>query len=128
MRYHGIVFIVALLNGCAYIDISARQQRLDDILWGYTKAMTWSDLATAHSATRAAQAGAIPFPDIKVTAYEPTTQRIEENGKTLKRIVQIRYVHNTRMVEHTLNVEEVWKYSDESKRWLLESGFPSFKY
>ena len=127
MRYYLLVPLVVLLNGCAYIEANSRMQRLDELLWGYARAMTWSDLATAASATRPALTNADAFQDIKITAYEPASLKLEDKGKTARRLVQIRYVHTTRMVEHKLTVEEQWKYSDDSKLWVLESGFPQFR-
>lgn len=130
--YHRLpVLFVVLLSGCAYLETNSRLQQLDDLQRGYARAITWSDLVSAYSATRAAQHSLRPeasaWQDIKVTAYEPASQKAGDDGKTIRRVVQIRYVHTTQMVEHKLTVEEEWKYSEDVKRWVLESGFPQFK-
>ena len=52
---------------------------------------------------------------------------MEQNGKSIKRVARIRYVHTSRMAERSLTMEEEWKYSDEAKRWFLQSGFPQFR-
>lgn len=120
-----------LLSSCAYFETNSRLQQLDDLQRGYARAITWSNLLSAYSATRTALTSPAPdasmWQNIKVTAYEPATQKAENEGQTFRRVVQIRYVHTTQMVEHKLTVEEEWKYSEDKKRWVLESGFPQFR-
>ena len=131
MRHRSLVLFAVLLSGCAYIETNSRMQQFDDLQRSYARAMTWSNLDAAYSATRAAekmaQADGAAFQDIKITSYEVASQKVEESGKTIRRIAQIRYVHTERMIERKLTVEEEWKYSEDSKRWILESGFPQFR-
>ena len=131
MRYGLFVLCTVLLSGCAYLETNSRMQQFDDLQRGYARAMTWSNLDAAYSATRAAekrvQADGTAFQDIKITSYEVASQKVEESGKTIRRIAQIRYVHTERMIERKLTLEEVWKYSEDDKRWILESGFPQFR-
>lgn len=120
-----------LVSSCTYLETNSRLQQLDDLQRGYARAITWSNLLSAYSATRTAQTSPPPdaseWQNIKVTAYEPVNQKLENDGKTIRRVVQIRYVHTTHMVEHKLTMEEEWKYSEDTKRWVLESGFPQFR-
>ena len=106
-------------------------QQFDDFARAYAKAVTWSNFEMAYSATQSAgkapQAGAAAFQNIKVTSYDLASQKVAPDSMTVKRVVQIRYVHTSRMVEHSLTVEEEWTYSDEEKRWVLQSGFPQFR-
>lgn len=131
MRPRSLVLFALLLSSCAYLETNSRLQQLEDLQRGYARAITWSDLLSAYSATREARTSPSKetneWQDIKVTAYEPAGQKAENDGKTIRRLVQIRYVHTTRMVERKLTVEEEWKYSDDDKRWILESGFPQFR-
>lgn len=131
MRSRSLLLFVLLLNSCTYLETNSRLQQLDNLQRGYARAMTWSNLASAYSATRTAQAlfpaEAGDWQNIKVTAYEPASQKAGDDGKTIRRIVHIRYVHTTQMVERKLTVEEEWKYSEDVKGWVLESGFPQFK-
>lgn len=131
MRYRLFLLCTVLVSGCAYLETNSRMQQFDDLQRGYARAMTWSELDAAYSVTRAAQkraqADGSTFKDIKVTSYEVASQKVEESGKTIRRIAQIRYAHIERMVEHKLTVEEEWRYSEDHKRWVLESGFPQFR-
>ena len=106
-------------------------EQIDNLAWGYAKALTWSNFDVAYSATRAAQVTPLPdaavLKDIKITSYEPAAPLVEPNGKTIKRVARIRYVHTARMAERSLTMDEEWQYSDEAGRWFLQSGFPQFK-
>jgi len=131
MRYRLLLLSTILLTGCAYFGAQSRMQQFDDFVRAYAKAVTWSNFETAYAATQSAgrlpQADATAFQNIKVTSYDLASQKAAPDGMTVKRVVQIRYVHTSRMVEQNLTVEEAWAYSDEEKRWVLQSGFPQFK-
>jgi len=106
-------------------------EQLDSLLRGYAKALTWSDFEVAYTATQAAQVAPLPdaalLKEIKITAYEPATPLVEQDGKTIRRVARIRYVHTSRMAERSLTTNEEWQYSDEAGRWFLLSGFPQFR-
>ena len=123
--------LMLLLTGCAYFGAQSRMQQFDDLTRAYAKAVMWSNFEMAYSATQTAvkvpPADAAVFQNIKVTAYDLASQKAAADGMTVKRVVQIRYVHTSHMVEHSLTVEETWAYSEEEKRWVLQSGFPRFQ-
>lgn len=131
MRHWLLTFVLVLLAGCASLESQSRLEQFDKLTRGYAKALEWSDFAVAYTATRAAQEAPLPnaaeLKDIKITAYKPVTPLVAQDGKTIKRVAQIRYVHTSRMAEHSLTMNEEWKYSDEARRWFLQSGFPQFK-
>jgi hypothetical protein len=131
MRHRILLLGMVVLAGCAAMESRSRMEQLDSLLRGYAKALTWSDFEVAYTATQAAQVAPLPdaalLKDIKITAYEPATPLVEKEGKTIRRVARIRYVHTSRMAERSLTTNEEWKYSDEAGRWFLSSGFPQFK-
>lgn len=131
MRSCLIALLATVLSACAYLKTNSRLQQFDDLQRGYARAMVWSDLAAAYSATRAAEnkvpANALSLQDIKITAYEPINQKVEDDGQTIRRTARIRFVFTSRMVEQQLLAQEEWRYSENHKRWILESGFPAFR-
>ena len=106
-------------------------EQLDNLMRGYAKALEWSDFEVAYTVTQAAQVAPLPdaaaLKEIKITAYEPATPLVEQDGKTIRRVARIRYVHTSRMAERSLTTNEEWQYSDEAGRWYLQSGFPQFR-
>ncbi len=131
MRHRFLLLGLVVLAGCAALESKSRMEQLDNLTRGYAKALTWSDFAVAYTATKAAQEAPLPdaaaLKDVKITAYEPAAPLVEQDGKSIKRVARIRYVHTSRMAERSLTMEEEWKYSDEAGRWFLYSGFPQFK-
>jgi hypothetical protein len=131
MRHWLLLFGVVALAGCAALESSSRSDQFEKLTRGYAKALEWSKFDVAYSATKAAQETPLPdaaaLKDIKITSYEPAAPLVEQDGKSVKRVARIRYVHTSRMVERSLTMEEEWQYSDEAGRWFLHSGFPQFK-
>jgi hypothetical protein len=122
---------IVVLAGCTSLGTEYRMSRLDDLTWAYSRAMEWSDFATAHSATKTvagtATLDATAYKDIKVTSYDVLSTRAVDNGKSIQRNVRISYVRLSDMAERNLRLEEEWTYSEADKRWYLRSGFPVFK-
>jgi hypothetical protein len=131
MRHRFLLLGMIVLAGCAALESKSRLEQFDNLTRGYAKALTWSNFDVAYTATKAAQGTPLPdaaaLKDIKITSYEPAAPLVEPNGKTIKRVARIRYVHTSRMTERSLTMEEEWQYSDEAGRWFLQSGFPQFK-
>jgi hypothetical protein len=130
MRNILLLFGLVFLAGCAALESRSRLEQLDTLTRHYAKALEWLDFAVAYTATQAALEMSLPdaaaLKHIKITAYEPAVPLVEQDGKTIKRSVRIRYVHTSRMAERSMSLEEVWKYEDEAGRWFLQSGFPQF--
>jgi len=131
MRHRILLLGMAVLAGCAAMESRSRMEQLDNLMRGYAKALEWSDFEVAYTATQAAQVAPLPdaaaLKEIKITAYEPATPLVEQDGKTIRRVARIRYVHTSRMAERSLTTNEEWQYSDEAGRWYLQSGFPQFR-
>jgi len=131
MRRRLLLLGMVVLAGCAALESKSRMEQLDNLTRGYAKALAWSDFEVAYTATKAAQQAPLPdaaaLKDIKITSYEPAAPLVEQDGKTVKRVARIRYVHTSRMTERSLTTEEEWKYSDEAERWFLLGGFPQFR-
>ena len=131
MRHWFLPLALVVLAGCAGMESKSRLEQLDSLLRGYAKALAWSNFEVAYTATREALQAPLPdagtYKDIKITSYEPAVPLVEQEGKSIKRVVLIRYVHTARMVERSLTTDEEWVYSDEDKRWFLRSGFPQFR-
>ena len=129
-RWFLLAALVALA-GCAALASKSRMEQLDNLMRGYAKALTWSDFTMAYSATQGALNTPLPdaaaLKDIKITSYEPAAPLVEQDGKSIKRVARIRYVHTSRMAERSLTTNEEWTYSEEAGRWFLVSGFPQFR-
>src|SRR4030067_806303 len=92
MRHRLLLLFVVSLAGGAARESRSRMEQLDSLLRGYAKALTWSDFEVAYTATQAAQVAPLPdaalLKEIKITAYEPATPLVEQDGKSMRRAAQ----------------------------------------
>ena len=130
MRTWIIGLTVALLAGCATFGEKSREMKFNDTARLYSKTIEWSGFDRLGNFVKFTAENPPPdpqrFQDIKVTGYQPSHGVGTGEGKTVVRQVQIRYIHTSRMSERTLNLQEVWTYSEEDGRWFLQSGWPIF--
>lgn len=104
--------------------------RTEEQLHNYEAAIRWSLFK------RAAEYLADPSkhnPDwkkldrIKVTGYQAKFRDLLPSGNVLTQTVEIRYLTANGVVEDKLIDEQRWRYDEEQRRWVLETGLPKFK-
>jgi len=131
LRLLFLVCIPLVFAACTSMSANSRLDQYERLTRSYEQAMTWSNFEVAFAATKAGQESVLPdtarYADIKITSYEPASPQVTEEGKTIKRAARINYVHTSRMIELSLVTQEEWRFTDESGRWFLYSGFPQFK-
>lgn len=64
--------------------------------------------------------------DIHVTAYDPVFKKEQDEGKTVRQTVEIRYFHEQTGVEKTLTDHQIWRFDEEKDAWHLETPLPRF--
>jgi hypothetical protein len=60
----------------------------------------------------------------RVTAYTVRSTGIYDEGMTVRQVVEIRMFNANQAVERTVIDEQVWRYHEDIKRWMLHSGLP----
>lgn len=128
MRLSFLLVILATLTGCASMEKDSRQNYFNIVTRAYERAIEWSDYESAYSIVKEAEGS--PRVDLealkafKITSYKAATVRVSEDGGTVTRRANISYVRLARMSEHSMSVQEEWKYTKADKLWRLVSGFP----
>lgn len=127
---HLIALLFALLAGCSVWTEKARAIKLEDLMNGYTQTMEWSDFSRAlhyrKITTDRPPPDITPYQNIKISDYRPVGMIKSEDGKTVTRLVHVRYILLSRMAERDLTSQEVWTYSEEEGRWVIISDLPAF--
>lgn len=125
---HLFPLLFALLAGCSVWTEKARAIKLEDLMNGYTQTMEWSDFSRAllYRKITTARPDLAAYQNIKISDYRPAGMVKSEDGKTVKRLVQVRYILLSRMAERDLTTQEVWAYSEEEGRWVIISDLPAF--
>jgi hypothetical protein len=60
----------------------------------------------------------------RVTAYIIRSTQVYDEGMTMTQVVEIRLFHKTQAVERSVTDEQLWRYDNDTERWLLHSGLP----
>lgn len=120
------LLITVSVAGCALWQEDARRIQFDNTTRAYARHLEWSDFEKVVLFAIGPGQLTPPDPglyrDIKITGYEPAGAVVGADGKTITRLVQIRYVQLSRMSERSVTVEEEWVYLEEAGRWYLRSG------
>ena len=60
----------------------------------------------------------------RVTTYTVRSTGLYDEGMTVRQVVEIRMFNANQAVERTVIDEQVWRYHEDIKRWMLHSGLP----
>lgn len=126
-----IITICALLSACGAGRMS-KKQSLDHTLFQYAKVMRWADFGTAMTffspemdeTTKPSSTDIERLKQFGVSSYVASPILPGETENQINQDVQMKLynVHTKR--EKVIVDHQIWEYSDDSKRWLLISGFP----
>jgi hypothetical protein len=123
--------VVFLLGGCASLAAKSRVNMFPDI----SKAYEWAlESGNYHGAAEhldpSIDRPPIDFKrygNIKVSQYTVTRFKMSDDRRTLQQDVEIQYFFLNQSVVRTVVDHQVWRYSQEAGKWLLQSGLPVFQ-
>lgn len=114
-----VLFLVAALSACNPSSIR-RNSRLEDSLLYYTIQMNRSNFV---------EAARFRAPDsrwdvrglerFQVTDYSVKQTTTRDDGKTVERLVMLRYIDRYTMRERSAPYKEIWNYNSETGNWSL---------
>ena len=131
MRTLAVFCGIALLSGCAAMNAQSESRALDLTLNAYANAIRWGDISQA-----------IPFVDPETLKKHPLTPLDIERYKqvhvatyteqpvvpvgahTVRQVVRIGLINVNTQVERNIVDNQLWRYDEAKKHWLLVSGLP----
>lgn len=127
---------IALLT-CAALALNAcyvpkKDQDLDQTLMQYEQIIRWSEWDGAVNMLAPEYLEAHPITNLdmerlrlfQVTKYTVRSGAPTADGDTYQQVVELRFFNKTRATEKVVMDNQLWKYDEESERWLLHSGLP----
>jgi hypothetical protein len=115
-----------VLAGCAAWTKESRLIRLDDTTRAYERMMEWSAFDKLGLFLRVDEKNPPPdlaaYQGIKITSYQPMQAELAPDGKTARRVAEVRYIQLARMREKQVMLQEEWVYTEADNRWTLKSG------
>lgn len=123
--------VVFFTVGCATIKEKTRMADFEKVSKSYEKVMLDSDFETAHrftdsEAVREA-ADLKAYEDFRIVEYHVKKGQVSDDKIKINQIAEVKYYRNDSLVVRTIRYEQLWKYDEVKKTWLLQTGLPVFK-
>lgn len=123
-----VVFFTA---GCAAIKEKTRMSDFEKVSKSYEQVMLDSDFEAAQGftdpyAVREA-VDLTAYEDFKIVEYQVKNGRVSDDKIQVNQIAEVKYYRIDSLVVRTIRYEQLWKYDEVKKTWLLQTGLPEFK-
>ena len=131
-RYKTLISIIALLMvGCTTILFNSKMGNFENISKAYENALRASDFETAYQfidpEVIKGETDFNKYKNIKVVEYEVKKSSLSGDNLEVYQIAEINYYKLGSYILRTIRHKELWKYNEENKSWLLQSGLPDFE-
>ena len=123
-----VVFFTA---GCATIKEETRMSDFEKVSKSYEQVMLDSDFEAAQGftdpyAVREA-VDLTAYEDFKIVEYQVKKGRVSDDKIKVNQVAEVKYYRIDSLVVRTIRYEQLWKYDEVKKTWLLQTGLPVFK-
>jgi hypothetical protein len=108
---------------------SKKETALDATLSTYQTAMRWGrwDALLGFRNAKAPPPPALPFDNIRVTAYEVRQPPVHISEDQVLQVIEIQYVLNDEQRLHKVFDKQEWRYDADANQWSLYSPFPGLR-
>jgi len=129
MKTAPILLSILLLSGCSSLMGSKKETALDATLSTYQTAMRWGHWETlwSYRNAKAPAPPALPFDNIRVTAYEVRQPPVPIREDRVLQVVEIQYVLGDEQRLHKVFDKQEWRYDADANLWSLYSPFPELR-
>ncbi len=128
-----VLLSIFLMMGCSTISLKSKMAKFEMISDYYRVSMIRSDFGAAYqlldpSVIKKKKIDRLKYKNIKVNEYEVKNVIMSDNKLEIIQIVQIEYYLLNQLIVRTIQDDQLWKYNEEKKTWLLFSGPPDFNF
>ena len=123
---------IGILCACSALKINDPMQAFNEANRAYRHAISWSEFVVAVTFLKddmkeKAEARIEQLSKFKVTAYEPRTFSVVEEGVRVRQVVKISYFKVDNLVVKSIADDQLWEYDPEKSTWLIVTGLPRLK-
>lgn len=132
-----VMICVMSVPGCGALDTKNQVAKLERSLEQYAAALRWARLREAVSFHvtqdgKSAEVNLEHLENFAVTSFKIVSKTIipsSEKGGINEAIIvaEMSYFHKEQGTIRKAKLNQLWWYSTEIKRWLVETDFPEFK-
>ena len=115
-----------LMTGCAGKN---RMHKFSEISKSYQRALEMSDYRVASKYVDSS--GGRPAPDVRrfaniqIVRYTIANVNVSEDKQSIEQDVELQYYLLDQNRLKTANDHQVWRYKEEDKVWMLQTGLPT---
>jgi hypothetical protein len=125
-----------LLAACASNPIDKMKSKetvLEDTLKAYAATIRWGDDMTQGAGFvdpeylklhPISSIDLARYKQVRVTAYDDDQPAAPISENEVRQVVQISFINNNTQSLRSVVDNQVWKYDEKQKRWLLTTGLP----
>lgn len=119
-----------VLVACASFSTKKRMERLDETIKAFEHALLRSNFMSAAQYMK--DPDAIPTDsqgfnkNVKIVNFKPVRRSVSDDSCEVDRVVEIQFFYMDRNILKTAIYKQQWRYQEEGKCWVLDSGFPEF--
>jgi hypothetical protein len=126
--YHLILITILLTVSCAGMAGNRRVDEFSEIIKSYENALENSDYRQASRFVDPSK-GRAPvdykrYANIKIVRHKVTHVEVSDDKRSIEQDVEIQYFLLDRNLLRTMIDHQVWRYKDEGKVWMLQTGLP----
>jgi len=126
-----VVMAVFFAAGCTTIKEKIRLVDFEKVSNAYEHVMLDSDFESAYGFTNPdvvrSETDFTAHEDIKIVEYQVKKEQASRDKTEVNQSVKIKYYRIASPIVRTMRYEQLWKYDDVKKTWLLQTGLPEFK-
>ena len=132
LRIRAAVLLAAVAALLAACQADSMTRSREETLQKYETIVRWSqwDAAVDYLAPEYLEENPITRLDMdrlrlfRVTQYIPRQVAVAADGMGVQQVVEIRLYNQREAVERSIFDRQLWKYDEETQRWLLHTGLP----
>ena len=126
-----VVMAVFFTAGCTTIKEKIRLADFEKISKAYKHVMLDSDFESAYGFTNPdvvrSETDFTAHENIKIVEYQVKKRQAFKNEIEVNQSVEIKYYKINSPIVRTMRYEQLWKYDDVKKTWLIQTVLPEFK-
>ncbi|MBS0557584.1 MAG: hypothetical protein JSR27_09265 [Proteobacteria bacterium] len=131
MRSLVLICGFALLAGCASMNAQSESRALELTLTAYANAIRWGDISQAIPFVDPETLKKHPLSDLDIARYKQVhfasyneQPAVPVGAHQVRQVVKISLVNVNTQVERSIVDNQLWRYDEATKHWLLVSGLP----
>ena len=126
-----LLFTLCIISGCATMNRSIRLAKFDDISKTFEHLILDSDFTALQRFSSPEKNGPdtnqTTYDGIKVVEYKVIKGHVTNGNNDIHQTAEMKYYRTDTLVVHTIKFEQLWRYDDVKKTWLLHSALPELK-